>query len=137
MDSRESSNSTLPNAGALDKRIDEIIGNLLRTGVLLAAAVVLIGGILFLIHNGSSTTTYRIFRSEPSDLRHVWDIFHQAIALDPRGVIQFGILLLIATPIARVAFTVFAFAYERDWTYVVVTIIVLAILIYSIGPWHL
>jgi uncharacterized membrane protein len=124
-------------SGALDRRVDQIIGNLLRTGVLLAAAVVLVGGILFLVHNGSLPVTYRLFRGEPSDLRHVSDIFQQFIALDPRGIIQFGILLLIATPVARVIFTVFAFAYERDWTYVVVTLTVLGLLIYSLGPWHL
>lgn len=125
-----------PETGAVDKRVDEIIGNLLRTGVLLAAAVVFLGGVLFLIHYGSSPATYRIFRGEPSDLRHFGDIFHQALALDPRGIIQLGILLLIATPIARVIFTVFAFVCERDWIYVGVTLIVLTILIYSIGPWH-
>ena len=124
-------------SGTLDRRVDQIIGNLLRTGVLLAAAVVLVGGILFLVHNGSLPVAYRLFRGEPSDLRHVSDIFQQFIALDPRGIIQFGILLLIATPIGRVVFTVFAFAYARDWTYVVITIIVLVLLIYSIGPWHL
>jgi uncharacterized membrane protein len=128
---------TPPNASAMDKRTDEVIGNLLRTGVLIAAAVVLTGGVLFLIHYGSSPATYRVFRGEPSDLRHVSDIVHEAVAFDPRGLIQLGMLLLIATPIARVAFTVFAFVYARDWTYVVVTLIVLALLIYSIGPWHL
>lgn len=121
----------------MDKRTDEIVGNLLRTGVLIAASVVLVGGVLFLIHYGSSPANYRVFRGEPTDLRHVWDIFREAVALDPRGLIQLGILLLIATPISRVAFTVFAFAYERDWTYVVVTLIVLVLLIYSVGPWHL
>jgi uncharacterized membrane protein len=44
--------------------------------------------------------------------------------------------LLIATPVARVLFTVFAFAYERDWTYVAVTLIVLTLLLYSLGAWH-
>lgn len=124
------------NTAAVDKSTDEIIGNLLRTGVLLAAAVVLAGGVLYLLRFGGSPSNYRVFRGEPTDLRHVGDIFHRAIALDPRGLIQFGLLLLIATPVARVAFSVLAFAYERDRTYVVVTLIVLALLIYSIGPWH-
>ena len=57
-----------------------------------------------------------MFQGEPSDLRLVSSIFRDAIALDPRGIIQLGLLLLIATPVARVAFTVLAFAYERDWT---------------------
>ena len=58
-------------------------------------------------------------------------IFHGAIALRPRDVIQFGLLLLIATPIARVLFSAVAFAIERDYAYVVITLIVLGILCYS------
>lgn len=128
---------TSPNSGAMDKRTDDIISDLLRTGVLTAAFVVLVGGVLFLAKFGSSPASYSVFRGEPTDLRHVSDIFHKALSVDPRGLIQLGILLLIATPIVRVAFTVFAFAYQRDWTYVVVTLIVLGLLVYSIGPWHL
>ena len=54
-----------------------------------------------------------------------------------RGLIQFGLLLLIAVPVARVAFSVVAFALQRDRTYVVVTLIVLAVLLYGLtraGP---
>jgi uncharacterized membrane protein len=43
------------------------------------------------------------------------------------------LLLLILTPVARVAFSVAAFALERDWTYVAITLIVLAVLIYSLA----
>jgi uncharacterized membrane protein len=126
-----------PNKIAMDdKRTDEIIGNLLRTGVMLAAFVVLAGGVLFLVRYGGSPAAYRVFRGEPAALREVTGIFGQALALDPRGLIQLGVLLLIATPIARVVFTVFAFAYARDWTYVVVTLIVLALLIFSLAPTH-
>ena len=120
-----------------DRLVDEIIGVLLRTGVLLAAAVVFVGGVLYLIGFGSSPAHYGVFRGEPSDLRGVASIFRDASALDPRGIIQLGLLLLIATPVARVIFTVFAFAYERDWTYVVVTLIVLIFLLYSLGAFHL
>jgi len=122
---------------AEDKRVEEIIGTLLRTGVILAAAVVLIGGVFYLARYGSSPAHYGIFRGEPGDLSHVLAILRDAAALHPRGIMQLGILLLIATPVARVIFTVFAFAHERDWTYVVVTLIVLALLLYSLGAWHL
>jgi hypothetical protein len=44
-------------------------------------------------------------------------------------VIQFGLLLLIATPLARVAFSVAAFALQRDRTYVVVTLFVLVVVL--------
>lgn len=119
-----------------DKRVESIVGDLLRAGVLISALVVVAGGILFLTHHGSSALTYRVFRGEPSDLRSVSSICRQVVSLDPPGLIQFGLLLLIATPVVRVAFTVFAFAFERDWTYVVVTLIVLALLIFSLSPWR-
>ena len=46
--------------------------------------------------------------------------------------IQLGLLLLIATPILRVAVSTFDFLRERDWLYVTVTLIVLAVLIYGL-----
>jgi uncharacterized membrane protein len=55
-----------------------------------------------------------------------------SLALDPVGIIQLGILILIATPVVRVAFSVFAFAEERDWMYVVVTLVVLGLLLFSL-----
>jgi uncharacterized membrane protein len=54
-----------------------------------------------------------------------------------RGIIQLGLLLLIATPIARVALSVVAFAIQRDRLYVVATLIVLAVLMYSLTGGHL
>jgi uncharacterized membrane protein len=119
-----------------DKRIDAIMGMLLRTGVLLAAAIVLIGGIVFLVRHRAPVTNYRVFHGEPAELRTLHGIFHEAAAWHGQGLIQLGLLLLIATPVARVAFSVGAFSYERDWTYVAVTLFVLAILMYSLFSGH-
>jgi len=115
-----------------DKRMDIIIGNLLRAGVLLSAFVVLCGAVLYLARHGHSHTDYRAFRSQPSDLRSVGKILHDALALRGRGIIQLGLLLLIATPVARVAFSIFGFAEEHDRLYVIVTSIVLVVLAYSL-----
>ena len=49
-----------------------------------------------------------------------------------QAIIQFGLLLLIATPVARVAFAAIGFAMERDYLYVVITLIVLVVLLYSL-----
>jgi uncharacterized membrane protein len=49
-----------------------------------------------------------------------------------RSIMQLGLLLLIATPIARVIFSVFAFAIEGDRMYVIFTLIVLTVLLYSL-----
>jgi uncharacterized membrane protein len=115
-----------------DVRLEQIIGNLLRTGVALAAVVVLAGGIAFLIHNGKARPDYHSFHGEPVDLRSVSAIVHDAASLSPRGIIQFGLLLLILTPIARVVFSVFAFGMGGDRMYVVITLVVLGVLLYSL-----
>jgi len=115
-----------------DRRVETIVGNLLRTGVILAASVVFIGGVLYLARHGGEHPNYRVFHGEPNDLRQIGGILHAAIAGRGRGIIQLGLLLLIATPIARVAFSMFGFAEEGDRLYVVFTGIVLAILLYSL-----
>jgi uncharacterized membrane protein len=122
---------TIANQEALDKRAEKTIGLLLRTGVLLSAAVVLAGGILYLMHFASARPDYSAFHGEPATLRHTTRISRAARTLDPAAIIQFGLLLLIATPVARVIFSVWAFMRERDWMYVGVTLVVLALLLYS------
>ncbi len=119
-----------------EKRMDEIIGRLLRAGVILAAAFVMAGGVVFLARHPMPVTNYHVFQGEPEQLRTVPGIFHEALTFHGRGLIQLGLLILIATPIARVAFSVVAFLYQRDWTYVLVTLIVLGLLVYSLLGGH-
>ena len=120
-----------------DQNVEEWIGNLLRVGVTLAAAVVLFGGSIYLVRHGRTAPQYRVFRGEPADLRTISGIVKEALVFQGRGLIQLGLLLLIATPVARVAFSVAAFAIQRDRLYVVVTLIVLAVLVYSLAGGHL
>ena len=115
-----------------DQRIEIIIGALLRTGVLLAASVVLIGGVLYLVRHGQETIQYTTFHGEPEALKSIPAVVEGIVANHARAIIQFGLLLLIATPIARVLFAAIAFALEKDYMYVVITLIVLAILLYSL-----
>jgi uncharacterized membrane protein len=112
--------------------VEEAVGNLLRGGVILAALVVLVGGCMYLLRHGTAAPNYWVFHGEPADLRSVSGIIQDAIALQGRGVIQFGLLLLTATPIARVLFAMVAFALQHDRTYVLVTLLVLTVLLYSL-----
>ena len=116
-----------------DKRVEWIIGNILRTSVLISAGVTVIGGILYLVHYGGSAPSYHVFRGEPAYLRDVYGIFRDLMSFRSKGIIQFGLLLLIATPVARVAFSVVAFIVRKDRVYVIVTCIVLVTLIYSLS----
>jgi uncharacterized membrane protein len=115
-----------------DQKVEIIIANLLRAGVTLAATVVLIGGAIFLVRHGLEPTHYGFFAGEPSNLRHWSGIVGAALALRGRGIVQLGLLFLIATPVARVAFSACAFALERDWLYVGIATFVLAVLMYSL-----
>lgn len=108
------------------------MGLLLRTGVLLSAAIVLIAGLFYLIRYGGTSPAYGIFHGEPQELRGVPQTALFAARGHRRGWIQLGLLVLIATPIARVLFSVYTFARERDWLYVGLTVLVLAVLAYSL-----
>ncbi len=120
-----------------DYRIEVVVGNLLRAGVMLAAAVVIVGGAIYLARHGRARPQYRVFHSEPSALRAVPEIAEGASSLQGRNIIQLGLLLLIATPVFRVAFSVVGFALEHDYLYVGVTLMVLTVLLFSLAGGHL
>jgi uncharacterized membrane protein len=115
-----------------DRRLETIMGNLLRIGVLLAGGIVTVGALLYLAQHHGDHTSFHTFTEESAGLRTVRGIVKLAIHLDSRGLIQLGLLLLIATPVARVVFAIVAFALERDKLYVVVSAIVLTVLVISL-----
>jgi uncharacterized membrane protein len=115
-----------------DRRIENILGNLLRAGVVLSAVIVSCGAVIYLARHGREPANYRVFQGEPSELSRVPGVVRDAVELSGRGIIQLGLLLLIATPVARVIFSIWGFAAERDRMYVAFTVIVLAILIFSL-----
>ena len=120
-----------------DQRVENIVANLLRAGVWLASAVVAFGGIIFLYRHGSALPRYAAFVGEPFEYRSVSGIVRGTLTLHGRNIIQLGLLTLIATPVLRVAFSVVAFALQRDRLYVAVTLIVLAVLLFSLAGGHL
>jgi len=116
-----------------DQKVEDIIGNLLRFGVGISAAIVFLGATVYLFRHGLEHADYRVFRGEPADLRTLSGIVRAAFAFRGRGIIQLGLVLLIATPVARVAFAVLAFAIEQDRMYVIFTLIVLIVLLLSLS----
>jgi uncharacterized membrane protein len=109
-----------------------VLGNLLRAGVLFSAVVVLCGACIYLSRHAHEPASYRVFRGEPSEFRTIPGVIRSVLNGRGRGFIQLGLLLLIATPIARVAFSIAGFAIERDHLYVAFTVVVLIILLYSL-----
>lgn len=115
-----------------DRRLQNILGNLLRIGVTISAAIVLWGGCVYLVRHAHEPADYRVFRGEPSEFRTIPGVIHSVLNYRGRGLIQLGLLFLIATPIVRVAFSILGFAIERDNLYMAFTAFVLIVLLYSL-----
>ena len=116
-----------------DRDIQVILGTLLRVGVIISTAVVLVGGVLFLFAESGTTVNYKVFTPEISALSNPTEIIKMLPSFNGKAIIQFGILLLIFTPISRVVFSIFTFFLEKDYMYVIIGFIVLCIITVSLN----
>jgi uncharacterized membrane protein len=115
-----------------DERMELLMGRLLQTGVFVAAAVVAAGGLLYVVHHGTEHVAYGTFRPRPLNLKHPLSVLTTLRRSGAAGVVDAGILILIATPICRVVLALVSFAIERDRLYVLVSTIVLAALLFGL-----
>jgi len=112
-----------------DADLEQIIGELLRYGVLASSVVVLTGGIVYLVRHGGQYPQYREFRGEPDKMRNpllMWEAMWRG---EGRPLIQLGLLILVATPIARILFSFIGYLLEKDYLYAVLTVIVLLVIL--------
>jgi uncharacterized membrane protein len=133
---RPKSDATRPDAAGQgsafdDARMELIMGRLLQVGVLVAAAVVLVGGVMYVSARAGATANYRVFTAHPLMLRHPAALLRGIAHGDAPAILQLGILLLIATPICRVGFAVAAFWMERDRLFVAISLTVLGVLLFG------
>ena len=119
-----------------DQQLEQTIGNLLRAGVLLSATVVFGGGVWLLIQSGRTPVDYHQFHAPAAGLRSTVHVVEGVEHPNPQDVIQLGLLLLIATPVARVMLSMVGFAFQHDRLYVVLTLVVLVVLAYSLVVPH-
>ena len=120
-----------------DAHMDQVLGNLLRAGVVLAAVVTAVGGAIYLAKRwDNAAPQLQQFayadKAPPAEVSSVMGVTAYAFNGRGAGLIQLGALLLVATPVARVAFSVYAFARQRDLLYVFATLIVLSLLLFSL-----
>lgn len=117
-----------------DEKIENAVALILQYGVILAAVVVAIGFGLFLIRHGLNYATpdYLHFHGEPEKLISFSGIYHSLISGRPIAIIEFGLMILVATPIIRVAYSVWGYSMQRDRIYTIISLIVLAVLLISI-----
>ncbi len=99
--------------------------------IIIAALFVATGGFLYILDSGSLTKSYSTFNAVDAHLRSPVGILQNAIRINPKGQIQFGILLLLMVPIVRVFIFLFSFIAQKDWLYCAITFIVLTVLLFS------
>jgi uncharacterized membrane protein len=111
-----------------DKDMQVIIGWILRIGVISSMVIVFIGGIFFVCRHGQSIPDYHVFKGVPYFIHNTSGIINGTLHLKGQAIIQLGILLLIATPVIRVAFSAIGFIIEKDHLYTAISLIVLLII---------
>jgi uncharacterized membrane protein len=122
-------------AGRTVRRLGREVGAILRLGVLVSSGMILLGLVPFLVREGARHADYHLFRGETASFATLSGVLADAAHGDPRGIMQLGVLLLIATPVARVALCLVEFARERDRLYIGVTLVVLFALSWGLfGP---
>ena len=118
-------------ASEADLKMEIAISRMLRAGVSVAAVVVLVGWTFYLWQAHGVEPDYRHFHGVPSPADRLTPVFEGIRHLDSRSIIRLGILLLIATPIMRVAYCVYSFLTQKDKVYVLISTVVLTVLLYS------
>jgi uncharacterized membrane protein len=122
---------------SMDTKLQHLIGATLRTGVIAASLTGIVGGAIFLATHSRQLVSFHSFEGATPAYASPQQIVRQA--LSPIGntnwglaIAQLGIMILLLTPIIRVAFSVIGFAMENDRLYVAITCIVLATLMGSL-----
>jgi uncharacterized membrane protein len=117
-----------------------VISNLLKYGVLISVTLVLAGLVILFVRTpvGLPTTTQKIISENfGKPTLDASTLLGGVASANPIFIIQLGLLVLLATPVARVVASVILFAAEKDMMYVAITLIVLTVLLFSIfvvGP---
>lgn len=114
-----------------------VLGNTLKAGVILSASVIAIGLLLFLVQNYSvPAETFLVYNSNKVPHGNFGvslpSFENGLIALNPFSVIELGLLILLATPVARVFLSILLFHFEGDRKFVYITVMVFVILLFSI-----
>jgi uncharacterized membrane protein len=119
-----------------DKDMQLLLGQVLRAGTMISVAVVLAGGVIFLLRHGQTISDYRTFKGIPDFVRNPSGIIYGITSGKGQAIIQLGIVLLIATPVLRVVFSAIGFVLEKDYMYLGISLVVLCIILFSAISGH-
>ena len=116
-----------------DNDIEQFIGLQLRYGVIISSLIVLVGGLIYLGQSGQlQLPSYHHFIGIRDGNTNFGEILNGTRVLNAKSIIQFGVVVLIATPILRIAFSLMGFVLEKDRMYMFITAMVLTVMMVSI-----
>lgn len=124
--SQHTNNARPEDGNNVGEGIELWLAGVLHWGILLAAVAIAVAGALYLARHGNDAPQYHQFHGEPRALLSVSGILRNAAQGQTLGLLMAGLLLLIATPIARVVGALLAFAVRRDLMYAIISSTVLA-----------
>lgn len=114
-----------------DVDLNRSVGNLLRLGVILSVITSLIGFVKLFIEGFQMPRKYKLLDMGTSSEK-VWSHFWETLCKgEGMAIIQLGILMLIFTPLMRIIFALIGYLKEKDYVYVIISSIVLAIMAIS------
>lgn len=119
---------------AKDKNLALVIGNVMRWGVIVSLSLTFLGGLLYILSHPHEIISYKEYIEKDYSVAEILSkTFSGLLHFDGESLITFGILLLFATPVLRVLFSLIGFILEKDKLYILITLIVLAIIFISLS----
>jgi len=112
------------------KKMQTMMGFILLVGTLLSTILVTLGGILYLLQSGSDSIQNEWLPIDATymSIQQIWQF---ALSFSPLGMIELGLLLLVATQTVRVALLCWFYAMIQDYKFLIISSLILIMLIYS------
>ena len=114
-----------------DDKLELLLSNLLKIGVIISGIITFIGAILFLFQHGLEIPNYHDFKPHPFHLSDLNNFFSNIISFQPESIMKLGILMLIATPVLRVFLSLLAYSVQKDYMYILFSLLVLMVMVYG------
>ncbi len=112
-----------------DDKLELLLSNLLKIGVIISGIITFIGAILFLFQHGFEISNYHDFKPHPFHLSDLNSFFRSIISFRPESIMELGLLILIATPVLRVFLSFLAYSFQKDYMYIIFSLIVLMVMV--------
>lgn len=117
---------------ASELALDKVMATILRIGLYLSTSILLVGACIYFYHESGVKLDYHVFAGVPLEYTTLSGVMKSSLHFNSEGIMQLGLFVLILVPVARVLLSIYAFAKRNDYLYSVISLIVFAILLYSL-----